>query len=80
MTMVPVRMTSMMPNRLYEAQEGLDLVLVAGDLDDQVVGGDARDLGVENLDDLDDLRARLAGGPDLDEGELAGYHVVTGHL
>src|SRR5262249_1302493 len=57
---------------LEEAEEGVDLLVVAGGLDDEGVGGEVDDFGAEDLVDLEDLRAGLAIGADLHEHELAG--------
>jgi len=55
-----------------ELEEGADLVLVAGELDDDGVVGDVDDLGAEEGGDLDDLGAGLGVALHLAEDELAG--------
>ena len=55
-----------------EVEEGADLVLVAGELDDDGVVGDVDDLGAEKGGDLDDLGAGLGVALHLAEDELAG--------
>ena len=57
--------------RLEHAQQGVELVGVAGGLDGHRVGGDVDDLGPEQLDGLEHVRAGLQVGPDLDQHQLA---------
>jgi hypothetical protein len=54
--------------RADELEEGGDLVLVAGELDDDGVVGDVDDLGAEEGGDLDDLGAGLLVALHLDRG------------
>src|SRR4051794_27431257 len=57
--------------RLQDAQERLELVRAAGGLDRDRVGGDVDDLGAEQLNRLENVRAGLDVRPDLDEQQLA---------
>src|SRR3990172_7705289 len=61
---------------LEQLNQGIDLVFVAGGLDDDRVRGDVHNLGVEDVDDLQDLAAVRAVGPHLDQGQLAADDVL----
>src|SRR6478735_5574289 len=56
--------------RLEHVEEGAELVRGAGRLDDDRIGGDVDDLGLEELDSVDDLAAGRCVGADLDEQDL----------
>src|SRR6478735_7934045 len=57
--------------RLEHVEERAELVRRAGRLDDDRVGGDVDDLGLEELDRVDDLTPGRRVGANLDEQDLA---------
>jgi hypothetical protein len=71
-----------MPYGLMSLEEGGDLVLVAGELDDEGVVRDVHDLGAEEGGDLDDLGAGLGVALHLAEDELAGdvFDLLAGEV
>src|SRR5688572_23291186 len=64
------------PERAHEALEGLDLVRLPDDLDDDRAPGDVDHPGLEDLRELQDLRPRRGVGGDLEDGELAGDRLL----
>src|SRR6476620_2832840 len=66
--------------RLEDVEEGAQLVGVAGRLDDDGVGRHVDDLGLEELDRVDDLAAGGRVGAHLDEQDLALHRRVRVEL
>src|SRR5262249_50177659 len=60
------------PERLQHPLQSVDLLRVAGALDNKGPLADIDDLGAEDVADLHDLGAALRLGVDLDQGQLAG--------
>src|SRR6478609_3220112 len=66
--------------RLEDVEQGSELVGGAGGLDDDRVGRHVDDLGLEELDRVDDLAAGRRVGTDLDEQDLALHRGVRVEL
>lgn len=67
--MAPVRAISMMPYSRMTSQSASILFCVPVSLDDDVIQRHIHDVGAEDVDDIDDVAARLARRLDLDEHE-----------
>ena len=65
---------------VHHLEEGFDLVVIAGDFDDEKVTGDIDDAGAEGIDELHDLGAVMRVGRDLDEGEVSADHRCVGQI
>ena len=71
MPATPVRATSTRPERHHQRDELVDLVGLAGDLEDEALGRGVDDPGAEGVGQAQRLDALLAGARHLDQRQLA---------
>src|SRR5690606_4378777 len=64
------------PQRLHDRYELIDLRCLAGDLEDELLGGCVRDLGLEGVGEAKSLDPRLTFSCDFDQGQFPLQRVI----